>query len=52
MNPKINDGEYVFVSAHETDRIDRKSTICEFKEKEVISSELVKKQYKLQCNFR
>ena len=34
MSPKLNDGEYVFSSLKEVNAIDRRDTICEFKEKE------------------
>ncbi|MGB3152425.1 MAG: ACT domain-containing protein [Maribacter sp.] len=34
MTPKLNKGEYVFCSVRKIDTIDRKDTICEFKEVE------------------
>lgn len=34
MTPKLNDGEYVFASITDISKIDRKNTICEFKEQE------------------
>ena len=34
MSPKLNDGEYVFVSVKNLNGIDRSDTLFEFKEKE------------------
>lgn len=34
MTPKLNDGEYVFSTIKNVSQINRKNTICEFKEKE------------------
>ena len=34
MNPILNDGEYVFTTIHSAEKIDRKHTLCEFKEAE------------------
>lgn len=34
MTPELNAGDYVFSTIKDVSKIDRKSTICEFKEKE------------------
>lgn len=34
MKPELNDGDYVFLSVKNLNEIDRKDTLCEFKEKE------------------
>ena len=44
MTPKLNNGEYVFVSVQELSEINRNITICEFKEKEGIT--IVLEKYK------
>lgn len=37
MSPKLNSGEYVFVTVKETHIIGREETICEFKEEEGVT---------------
>ncbi|MCK0155964.1 ACT domain-containing protein [Cellulophaga sp. F20128] len=44
MTPILNDGEYVFVTLQDVGIIDRKNTICEFKEKEGTTIVIAKEQ--------
>ena len=44
MTPKLNDGEYVFSTIKDISRIDRKNTVCEFKEKEGTTIVIEKKK--------
>lgn len=44
MTPKLNDGEYVFSTIQDVSTIDRKNTICEFKEKEGITIVIAKEK--------
>lgn len=44
LKPKLNDGEFVFSSVKDTNNIDRKDIICEFKEKEGVTIILDKRK--------
>ena len=44
MTPKLNDGEYVFSTINDISEINRKDTICEFKEEEGTTIVIEKKK--------
>ncbi|MBT9187339.1 ACT domain-containing protein [Zobellia russellii] len=44
MTPKLNEGEYVFVTLPNVDHISRADTICEFKEEEGVTVIIAKQK--------
>ena len=44
MTPKLNEGEYVFVTLSNVDHISRADTICEFKEEEGVTVIIAKQK--------
>ena len=54
LNPKLNKGEYVFVTVNDINTINRNDSICEFKEKEgttIILERTKADQLKLNYSF-
>ena len=54
MNPKLNEGNYVFVVVNDLNTIDRTKTICEIKEQEgttVVLEKEIADQYKLNYDY-
>lgn len=54
MKPKLNEGDYVFVTVPDLSGIDRKDTLCEFREEEGITLVLDKskaEELKLSYDF-